>query len=383
MPRTIQTTNVISIRKHETTREVWVMRVLVLPSYSRQGASSRLRMYQFEEALRSRGICCDFEPLLSDHYLTARYTNPLKAKLGALRAIVSRIRVVFGSGGYDVVWLQREAIPWLPAFLELWLKMRSIPFIVDYDDAVFHQYDKHRSALVRVLLGKKIDRIMKRATAVVVGNNYLHDRAGFAGVEHIVDIPTVVDTRRYSARAEKTQDVLTIGWIGTPVTAKFLRLIEEPLRRAATQTSMRLVTIGSGAYSIDGVDVENLEWHEDTEVSDIQKFDIGIMPLEDAFWERGKCGYKIIQYMACAVPAIASPVGANAHIVTHAGDGWLASTVDEWERFFLRAAEERQLLVAMGARGKLKVEQSYSIDGVIDKLAGVIRYAGNESSVAK
>lgn len=353
------------------------MRVLALTSYSRQGASSRLRVYQFESVLRARGIECDIQPLLSDEYLALRYKRPWLARLRGISAMLGRIKTVLSHKNYDVVWLQREALPWFPSFLERWLHYRSVPFIVDYDDAIFHRYDAHTSPLVRRLYGKKIDNIMKMSEAVVVGNSYLGQRAEAAGAKCVVKIPTVIDSNRYSpAHSRRASEVLNVGWIGTPVTAKFIELIENPLREAARQISLKFITIGAGDYRIEGVEVENLEWSEDSEVLSLQRFDIGVMPLEDALWERGKCGYKIIQYMACSVPAIASPVGVNSELISSGTDGWLATTPAEWLNCLIAAGKDRSKLADMGRSGREKVENSYTVDAVIEELAQVFEQVG-------
>lgn len=350
------------------------MKVLALTSYSRLGASSRVRIYQYLPFLEELGIDVEVKALFDDAYMLTRYQNPVRAKLGTASRFWQRLKDVLGSHRYDCVWLQRECFPWVPPWLEGWMARQDTPFIVDYDDAVFHRYDSHRLWLVRSLLGDKIDRIMRASSCVVAGNAYLQQRAVQAGASRTSLIPSVIDLTRYTPKETFCRDgVLTVGWIGTPVTAKFLRLIENSLREAAKVQKLRLLTIGSGEISIEGVEVEYRDWTEQSEVDNIRDIDIGVMPLVDEKWERGKCGYKLIQYMACAVPVIASPVGVNEDIVEHGVTGWLADTDEEWLAAFQQAVVSVEALRTMGERGREKVEQQYCVQQTVHELARILR----------
>jgi glycosyltransferase involved in cell wall biosynthesis len=137
--------------------------------------------------------------------------------------------------------------------------------------------------------------------------------------------------------------------------------------------------IGSGPFDIPGVDVEVIPWSEDNEVELLHTFDVGIMPLFDTPWERGKCGFKLIQYMACSIPVIASPVGVNSEIVKHGEDGFLASTQEEWKEALLTLMQNSELGKKMGIRGKMKIEEKYCLKIVAPKLIESIMKLSNKN----
>src|SRR5262249_9079928 len=191
-------------------------------------------------------------------------------------------------------------------------------------------YDLHPNWLVRAILSKKIDRVMKRARLVIVGNEYLGARAKEAGARRVECLPTVVDLNRYPLSIPKTQGTFTIGWIGAPTTFPYLQVVRSALSEICHQRRAGLVVVGAPHTQLEGVPTEFREWSEDTEAASIQDFNVGIMPLPDDAWARGKCGYKLIQYMAGARSVIASPVGVNRSLVRHRLNGFLAGSEKEW-----------------------------------------------------
>lgn len=349
-------------------------RVLLLTRYTNRGASSRLRTLQYVDALSRRGIEFEIDSLLDDAYLEALYAGrPIRWDRVA-GAYVRRAALRSRLQSFDVVWLEKEAFPWLPFACETWLWSGATAIVVDYDDAIFHRYDQHRSAWIRRLLGDKIDRVMRRATAVVAGNEYLAKRARRAGAERVEIIPTSVDLGRYHPREPASRrGPFTVGWIGTPQTAHFLTDIAPALRRIAAHGDVRFVFVGCPAGLELGVDYEARPWSEATESTDIGSFDVGLMPLNDAPFERGKCGYKLIQYMACAVPVIASPVGVNEQIVRPDANGFLADSVDEWVAALERLRGDDRLARTLGACGRARVEAEYSTTAALPKLEQVLR----------
>lgn len=351
------------------------MRLLMLPRYDSLGASSRLRLLQYVPALRSAGFEVDIAPLLDDAYVTGLYAGRV-SPWRVLRAYFRRIRVLFAAGRYDVVWLEKELFPWWPAWLERLLPTGRTAVVVDYDDAVFHRYDRHPSRAVRWLLGRKIDKVMRGATAVVVGNEYLAMRARAAGARRVEWVPTVVDLARYIPPAGSPRaETFTIGWIGSPATAHYLAPLASAAREIAAQRPVRCLAVGARPDQVLGTPFEACKWTENTEVAQIHAFDVGIMPLPDESWERGKCGYKLIQYMACGVPVIASPVGANVDIVKPGENGLLARTPDEWRGALERLAADPGLRRRMGEVGRLDVEQTYSLQAQAARLVDILRDA--------
>ena len=356
------------------------MRVLALTRYSSLGPSSRVRFYQYIPSLISGGMDLQVSPLLGDNYVRNLYGGKHQPFFSVLGAYASRIANLLNSRHFDLLWIEKELFPWLPIRLENLLLQRSIPRVVDYDDAVFHRYDQHHNRMIRVLLGRKIDAIMRQATTVVAGNDYLAERAGQAGASRIERLPSVVDIDRYMIK-EKTGEQFRIGWIGSPVTAPYLGLIKDALEEVIKRTSARLVLVGAGEQDmLPGISKEILPWSENSEVAHIQSFDVGIMPLPDGPFEQGKCGYKLIQYMACGLPVIASPVGVNTRIVEQGKTGFRASSTAEWVEDLVMLFNDNGLRTTLGRAGRKKVEEEYSLQVTAPRLLEILSKAASRQA---
>jgi glycosyltransferase involved in cell wall biosynthesis len=348
------------------------MRILLLARYGRLGASSRLRSYQYIEGLRRRGLEVEVSPFFSDEYLRILYSGHTSRR-EVIKAYAQRLRRVMQLSGFDLIWIEKEILPYWPAVFELILRLRSIPYVVDYDDAVFHRYEFHRSPAVRATLRRKIDRVMHYSSVVIVGNDYLRQRAAKAGARRIFEIPTVLDERRYAARDTKVHTRLVIGWIGTPKTVRYLLALRSVLYDLTTELQAKVVAVGVTDDDVHGTSIEACRWSEDTEVDSISGFDVGIMPLPDAPWERGKCGYKLLQYMACGLPVVASPVGVNAAIVQHGVNGFLATSHDEWTKYLSLLLGSSALRRQLGARGRSLFEKEFTLERQIPRLEAALR----------
>lgn len=351
------------------------MNVLLLSRYGRLGASSRVRSYQYLDYLKTEGVQVTAEALLDDEYLKGLYANRRPNAARLLSSYVHRIGSLLQSTTYDLVWIEKEIFPWLPAWPEWLLNVLSVRYIVDYDDAIFHRYDQHANPVVRAILGKKIDAVMRRARLVTVGNEYLADRARLAGAARVEYLPTVVDLERYSVKAHQQDGRFTIGWIGSPSTQKYVKLIQPALAKICEKSDVAVTLVGAGQMEIESVNLRVMPWDERCEVSDIQSFDVGIMPLPDEPWERGKCGYKLIQYMASGVPVVASPVGVNQKIIVHGENGFLAQTTDEWLNALQSLYRDPVLRRKLGDAGRKLVEDRYSLQVTAPRLCSLLRSA--------
>jgi glycosyltransferase involved in cell wall biosynthesis len=349
------------------------MKVLLLTRYGRTGVTSRIRFLQYLPYLKNHGVDIHVAPFLEDDYVASLYKWKRSARAIAA-AYCRRVRQLLGAGRYDLLWIEKELIPWIPAILERLIG----PYVVDYDDAVFHNYDMHASGLVRVILGDKIRTVMSQARTVVVGNDYLADYARRAGAADIQFVPTVVDLDHYPAPERVQRDTFTIGWIGTPWTARYLPAIAPALKEVCSRGNVRVLLIGSGEVNL-GVPVEVRSWSEATEARDIHEIDVGIMPLPDEPFEQGKCGYKLLQYMACGLPAVASPVGANRKIIEEGTTGYLAGIQTEWILALERLRQDSALRVKMGKDARLKVERIYSVQAQAPRVLEVLEKARRAS----
>ncbi|WP_201745129.1 glycosyltransferase family 4 protein [Aidingimonas lacisalsi] len=339
-------------------------KVLLLSKYSRQGASSRLRSLQYLPYLDKYGFDVTVQSLFDDKYLKHIYQGEAISNFSCFKYSWNRLVTLFGVFKYDLIWIEYEVFPYFFPIVERLLNLFGKAYVVDYDDAVFHNYDLSSNALVKRCLGGKIDDVMRHAGCVIVGNRYLAARARRARASQIAVIPTVVDHGRYVARKSTAPERPVIGWIGSPSTQKYVVAMGEVLRRVCRETRARLMLVGASpavAEELLGIDVEVLDWHEASEAELIRQMDIGIMPIPDGLWEKGKCGYKLIQYMACAVPVVASPVGANIDIVKGSRAGLLADSPEEWERALTQLLESPRLRQRIGHAGRRAVESTYSL----------------------
>ncbi|OPY79858.1 MAG: D-inositol-3-phosphate glycosyltransferase [Syntrophorhabdus sp. PtaU1.Bin153] len=351
------------------------MRILLLNRHTVLGASSRLRVLQYLPYLRAQGFDITVAPLFGDAYLRKLYDGHGRPTYVVMSAFLHRIYCLLSSKRYDLVWMEKELFPWLPSWAEQFLFRTKTPLVVDYDDAIFHKYDLHPNRFVRRCLGKKISTIMRCSAMVIAGNEYLASYARGVGARRVAILPTAVDLDKYAPDSRSTHQDFTIGWIGTPVTAKYLRHIQSTLVRICAELPVRLILVGSGPFNVDQVPIEVRSWSERTEVADIQTFDIGIMPLPDGPWERGKCGYKLIQYMACGKPVVASPVGVNCRIVQNGINGFLAESPEDWMISLRTLLNSSNLRTSFGAMGRKMVEMQYCTRITSVQLADLLKTA--------
>ena len=309
-------------------------KVLILSRYNKLGASSRYRYYEYLGDLQKSGLDCTISPLLSDRYLKKTYAGNAFKIFEIIQCYFRRFIILFSIRKYDLCLIEKELFPFFPFFVEYFILLAAKKYIVDYDDATFHRYDEHKNLIVRLIFSTKIKNLMHEASTVIVGNQYLYDYALDCKSRNIITIPTVVDIEKYGEVSSKKDKQFSIVWIGSQSTVHYLQEIIEPIERISKLVNAKLIVIGA-KIDIPGVDIEYVDWSQETEISHLKSADVGIMPLSKDNWDKGKCGFKIIQYMASEVPVIASPIGVNQKIIQHKVNGFLAETSDEWFKYFL------------------------------------------------
>ncbi|WP_287256478.1 glycosyltransferase [Mesorhizobium sp.] len=331
-----------------------------------------MRTFQFLPFLEDQGIAVNIFPLFGDSYLSRLYAGESRT-LTASASYARRILNVLSGRKYDLVWMEKELLPFVPWAVDRVLWKLLPPIITDFDDAIFDRYKSASRPFVRSFLGSKIERVMASSKTVIAGNSYLAEHAQKAGARKVEIVPTVVDPDRYCV-TPRTAGQFRIGWIGTPKTAHYLGRVACVLARAKRELGAEIVLIGTHGDALLGLEPTVHEWTEDTEADLLSSISIGIMPLDDGDWEKGKCGYKLIQYMASGKPVVASAVGANIDIVRDKGVGYLARDDDEWfEAFRLLSDEGRRHEMGLSAR-KL-VEEQYSVSSAAKQLSRIIREA--------
>lgn len=357
------------------------LRILGLASYPEQAASTRYRLLQYVSLLHEYGIELEFRSFLSEEAFAGLYdrNRMVSTASGIFAGSLRRVRDVLGLGGYDAVFVQREAALVGPPLVE-WFAARRLPLVVDLDDAT---YLPRPSAVYgswsSVLKGKgKANRLIDWADHVVCGNKSLARYVGARGVPVTV-VPTVVDVERFvpaglQLASDRGGSELVIGWIGTPSTFPDFQLVLPVLQRLAAQHRFRVRIIGSGVnLAIDALRTEFLAWALEREVSDFQTFDIAVYPLRDEEWNRGKSGLKAIQYLSCGIPYVASPIGLVAEVGCAGETHFEARNADEWFARLSQLICDPELRARMSRKGREYAIEHFSTIRAAQSLAEVFR----------
>jgi len=338
--------------------------------------------------LREAGIEGVVEPFLSDAAFR-RYYDPgpggFLRKAAGVAAGYARRRALLGRlEGFDAVFVHREVVPRGNRPVLRRLKESGLPLVYDLDDAIYLRPrefvaagEDSRRSMNRGKDPREVDAFLAEADLVLAGNGILADHAREAGAARVEILPTPVDTGAFRPPAERPAGgVPLVGWIGSPTATYCLREIAPALAAAAARIPFRLLVVGaSGPVEVPGVEVVRREWDLDRETADYASLDVGLYPLPDNPWTRGKCGYKALLYAACGAPSVASPVGVNREYVADGETGFHASTPGEWTDRLLRLLADPDLRRRMGAVGRRRVEAGFSYPVLAPRLAAALREA--------
>jgi len=365
-------------------------RALILTRYGALDPSARLRLLQFAPGFRQAGWDIDHQAFLDSQDLQRLYASGQRDWLKLMHAYSRRLLHLLAARRYDIIWVQRELFPYLPGAFEQFIGTAAQRCIVDYDDAVFHRYEQHPRRLVRWLLGRKLRPLLSRVALVTACSQYLCAHLVQRGARRTAQVPTVIDPARYqlltqepATRREPTKGPpLRIGWIGSPTTTPYLAELVPVLREFGTTRPIRLVTIGAAPFAAGGLQVEAHAWSEQTETRLLASIDIGVMPLPSGPWEHGKCGYKLIQYMACAKPVIASAVGVNPEVVTP-DTGFVVADPRGWLDALRRLSDAPHLRQCMGRAGQTRVLAHYSTQQALPQLLALMETVASSASSAR
>ncbi len=334
---------------------------------------SRYRIHQYLPRLSALGVDVDVSPLFSDDYVAMAddrrpWRRAARRTLAAATGYARRAAAVRGAARFDLVVVERQLFPYLPASAELPLFRARTPVALEFDDAIYLTPGH----------GAKLARLVRMARRVVVGSAELARYARQAGASAgaVAVVPTVVDCARYPVRGPgPRRGRLVLGWVGLPYNLPSLERLTGDLARLAREVPLELRVISSRAPEMPGVPVRLVPWSAATEAAEIADLDVGLMPLPDDPWHRGKCGLKLLQYMAAGVAAVASPVGVNAEIVEDGVNGRLAADEAAWYGALRDLARDDAGRARLGAAGRRTVEARYSLDVWAPRLAALYREA--------
>lgn len=342
-------------------------RLLIITPVPERGAGCRYRIHQYLPFLTAEGIHATVRPFYSDQLFELVYAEGAygrKALLGCQRAL-TRFAQLGSVGSFDGVFIYREALPIGPPVWE-WCGARVFrkPIVFDFDDAIFLGDTNPINRMVhRMKCAWKVPHVLRWSRQVIAGNAYL---AAYAQAYQpcVTIIPTPIDTSRYQPQPVSfgSDGVPVIGWIGTPTGVKYVESHAEAFRRLAGRRRFLLRVVGAGRpVRLPGVPLEERAWDGSREVEEFQRCDIGIYPLLDDAWSRGKCGFKALQFMACGVPVVASRVGMNGEIIAHGANGLLASSIPEWVEALEALLDDAALRRRLGDAARATVEERYSL----------------------
>ncbi len=343
------------------------MRILFLVPYPTEAPSNRLRVEQYFPYLRQHGVEPILRPFMSSDLYNIRYApGSMARKVASLGfSTLSRFLDVRRAERADLIFVHRETFPVGGPFVEELLARRGRPLIFDFDDAIYLLNTGVTSRTVGLLKRpSKTARIINLATTVIAGNENLKAYASLYN-RNITVIPTPVDTDVFAPRlggARSRDGKVVIGWMGSNTTAPYLKMVGDALAQVARRFPHVEIRAIGGSYVPPVSPSQTVRrWTLDGELDDLHGFDIGIMPMPDTEWTRGKCGFKALLYMSCAVPPVCSPVGLTTDIVQDGENGLLATTTEEWVSKLSMLVEDPALRRRIGCAGRQTVEEKYSL----------------------
>lgn len=356
-------------------------KVLALSPIPEEGAGCRFRIAQYIPYLREAGFDVTISSFYTPEFFRTVYKpgNVIGKATSFLRLAAKRFRELDDLDSYDLVFLYREAIPLGPPLIERAIVRRGKPIVLDFDDAIFMNNVSEANRWISFLKNPgRVAEVVRKSTEVVVGNDFLASYARRYN-DHVTVIPTVLDTDRFVPRADPPTDPdreLVVGWIGSPTTFPYLQDLAGLLAQVATKHRFRLKVSGAGQpVRFPGVNVDEVPWSLANEVNLFNTCDIGVYPLTDNDWSRGKCGFKAIQCMACGVPVVAAAVGVNREIITDGVDSFLASTPADWTEKLGRLLSDPALRAHMAVAGRRTIEERYSLRVTAPRLAQILQQA--------
>ncbi len=343
--------------------------LFLVPYPLEQAPSQRFRFEQYFSILKHNGFTYSVQSFLStDNWqLFFKPGNPINKAWALLSGFVSRLGCIATAKEYEFIFIHREVAPIGPPVFEWVLaKILKKKIIYDFDDAIWLTDRSREPALMRILKWRsKVKYICKWSFKVSCGNDYLCDFARNYN-ERVVLNRTTIDTQhRHNPdlfQSANIREKITIGWTGSHSTLKYLEEVEPVLQKIEREFPViQVLVIADQKPDLNLRFPLFIPWNEKTEIEDLLKFDIGIMPLPDHEWAKGKCGFKALQYMALRIPAVVSPVGVNVIIIDDGENGFLCSTLDEWEQSLTTLIRDTVLRKKMGESGRRKVINHYSV----------------------
>jgi glycosyltransferase involved in cell wall biosynthesis len=344
------------------------MRVLFLFPYPHNTAGSqRFRFEQYLPILKKEGVEYDLQAFIDDNTWEVLYKegHRFRKVWGIIKGFLRRFKMLFKARQYDFIFIHREASPLGPPIFE-WLlaKVLRKKIVFDFDDAIWLPNTSQENAWVaKIKFHHKTSLICKWAYKISSGNDYLADYARNFNNQVFIN-PTTIDTENWHNQT-KNQAVadknMVIGWTGTHSTLKYLLPLLPVIENLEKEFTFDFVVISDKEPDFQLKSFKYIPWNKDTEITDLLCFNIGVMPLTDDQWAKGKCGFKALQYMALGIPALVSPVGVNTQIVEHQQNGFICTSNQEWYHFLKLLLENESQRIEMGKNARQKIIDTYAV----------------------
>lgn len=339
--------------------------LFIVPYPLHKAPSQRFRVELFEPYLQQAGIDYTIVPFMDSMTWDKLYKkgSPLQKAWGIFKGYLRRLKtVLLDVAKYEYVFIHREAAPLGPPVFE-WIisKLWRKKIIYDFDDAIWIPNTSEENKLAAWLkCFWKVKHICKWAYKIAAGNDYLsHFASQFNSQVNV--LPTCVDMERmHNGIKMHTSNKPIVGWTGSHSTLPYIDHVVETIRQLQAEMDFTFLVIANKKPNLELKDWQFIEWNETTEIEDLLKMDIGIMPLEEDAWSEGKCGFKIIQYLALGIPAIASPVGVNKVIIENNINGYLCYTPSDWKSKLAILIQNNALRAQLGTTGRQKIATKYS-----------------------
>ena len=327
--------------------------------------SQRFRLELYERTLKEKNIEYSIQPFMdiATREIIYQQDHLFKKVVGVIKGFITRFAGLAAVSKYDFVMVYREASPIGPPVFEwIYTKLLRKKLIFDFDDAIWVPVVSDNNKLKRFIkCSWKIKKICRWCYKVSAGNMFLHDYAIQFNKNVIVN-PTCVDTE-YSHNVIKPHDSekVCIGWTGSFSTLVYLNEVLEVLQKLEKKYTFDFIVIADINPALPLRGFKFIKWNKETEITDLLQIDIGIMPLPNSEFERGKCGFKLIQFLSLGIPAVASPIGVNKQIIQQNINGFLCETNEEWYVALEKLLQDKTLRATMGSVGRKKVEKNYSV----------------------
>lgn len=327
--------------------------------------SQRFRFEQYIDDLPKEEFAIDKAAFMDAGTWAILYKpgNYFRKAWGILWGFVKRWVLMFRLSKYDFVFIHREAAPvGYPLFEWIIAKLWRKKIIYDFDDAIWLPNTSAQNALVaKIKFHKKTALICRWVHKVSVGNEYLGDYARQFNANVIYN-PTTIDTQRLHNRSkDQTQGKLVIGWTGSHSTLPYLKMIEPVIRDLENRYEFEFWVIANQAPELNLQSLVFVPWNKTSEIDDLLQLNIGVMPLTDDQWAKGKCGFKALQYMALGIPPLVSPVGVNTRIVQDGENGFVCHSAEEWQAALEKLLASDELRARLGQAARQTIEQHYSV----------------------